>query len=141
MEDIFFIILKVFILLALLFCIFVSIFIMYELWEMRDTPSYSEIVFKFLDIYTGPIKEEKMGNKEKILSEVNFLKKELEFVQERYISICEYIDGEKMYRAAGRQDILSNEEFCDCLLQKNAAEEYMAILKRRLDRAFKREGL
>ena len=98
-------------------------------------------ILKFYDVYTGPIKEEKMGNKEKILSEANFLKKELEFVQERYISICEYIDGEKMYRAAGRQDILSNEEFCDCLLQKNAAEEYMAILKRRLDRAFKREGL
>lgn len=89
-----------------------------------------------------------MVNKEKspllegtIPSEIRFLTEELNFVQEKYINLCEYIEGEKIYRAEGRQDISSNEEFCDCLLQKNAIEEYLAILNRRLDRAFKKEGI
>ncbi len=145
------------------------IILFFGLRIMTGTPTIDKARCDFYDLYTGKIDVEKiqkermnipgtisirtgkegtMENKEKspllegtIPSEIRFLTEELNFVQEKYISLCEYIEGEKILRAEGRQDVLSNEEFCDCLLQKNAIEEYLAILNRRLDRAFKKEGI
>ncbi len=135
MEEVFFIIVKGFVLLALPFCIFVLLFIVHEIWEMRNTPSYGDIIFKLLDIYTGPIKEGKM-------SEVN---KEIPgYIQRMCVESNELgtkIEKLNNFIESENSKNLSIEDRLDLSLQLNAMEEYGLILKRRLDRAFKREGL
>ena len=135
MEEVFFILLKILTPLALLFCIFVSIFIMYELWKMRDAPSYSDIIFKFLDIYTGPIEEEKMNRTDKeIPGYIQRMIEEKNELAERKNKLSAFIES-------GKAIELSSADYMDLLLQLNAMEEYHLILERRLNRAFNKEGI
>lgn len=83
------------------------------------------------------IKEEREGI---IPQYIKALTEELTYIQKNYITLCEQVDAEKMYRTLKSKEI-TDEEFCDILLQKNAMEEYLGVLRRRIDRAFKREGM
>lgn len=85
--------------------------------------------------------EETKERREGIIPQyVKDLTEELTYVQKNYITLCEQVDAEKMYRTLKSKEI-TDEEFCDILLQKNAIEEYLGVLRRRIDRAFKREGI
>ena len=92
-------------------------------------------IVKFHDIYSGPQKGEKMDRTDKeIPGYIQRMCVESNELGIKIEKLNKFIESENSKN-------LSVEDRLDLLLQLNAMEEYALILKRRLDRAFKREGL
>lgn len=178
MEDLFFTILKIVLLLTSCFSVIFVLWLIREIWITGDTPLYNgygwlatQYIFEDLknknktvkididelkkkrlqtpgaiNIWTG--KEETMENKEKsplfegatgdfpqaIPGYIQRMAEEKSELEIRVEKLTIFIRSEKNLK-------LSKEEYEDLLLQRSAMQEYLIVLKRRLQRAFKKEGI
>lgn len=100
----------------------------------QNSPFYDGAIPSCIKSDISNIKQNIENNDESIPSYIKRMAEEKNQLQERCNKLVDFIES-------GKAAELPHTDYMDLLLQLNAMEEYKLILERRLDRAFKKEGI